>query len=136
MLLTDSAVEELVASKSALTEFTTATLVHMLAAAAVRAKKPDTPANQLAQMLEAVRKVRADLTGQDHERQMPTMMVNIQLGEAQKPPAIDITPAECRTAQAEQAADWPAAHDGSRDGPPLNLTGAPPALDHTPDNLP
>lgn len=121
-MLDDAAVQELVDSKSALTDFTTAALVHSLAAAAQRAQDKATPANQLAQLLEAIRKVRADLTGQDHERAMPQMLVNIQLGNAPQAVPIDVTAAS------------PAEH-GSASALP-GLEGQPVAIEHVPSNLP
>lgn len=81
VLLSDDAIEELVDDKAKLTEYSTATLAQAMTAAVLRIRDPKTPASAVSSVLDALRKVRADLTGEDHEKnRMPMMMVNIQMG--------------------------------------------------------
>lgn len=90
-MLSDQAIDELTGSKEELTKFTTAALAHAIAEASVRARSKETAPNHVAMLLESLRKLRADLTGDSHERAMPMMMVNIQLADAAtRAPATEI----------------------------------------------
>lgn len=87
--------EQLLGDKDQLAEFTTATLLHAVTTGLQRIRQPSTPASAVNAFIETLRKVRADLTGDDHEKQdVPQMMVNIQFNNAQNPPSVDVTPAK------------------------------------------
>ena len=92
--LTKKTMEELLGSKEKLTEFTTATLIHAITIGLRRIKDTNTSPTAVNQFVETLRKVRADLTGDDHEAaNTPQMMVNIQFNNAQNEvKSIDVTP--------------------------------------------
>jgi len=94
MSLSDQSIQELLDSKEKLTEFSTTALIHAITAGVLRVQDPKTAPSAVSQFIESLRKVRADLTGDNHETNVPQMMVNIQFGKAEQavPVAIDVTP--------------------------------------------
>lgn len=88
--------EELIGDKAKLTDFTTAALIHAVSMGLRRIKDIETAPNHVNQFIETLRKVRADLTGDDHEKgDVPQMMVNIQFNNAQNEVrSIDVAPAK------------------------------------------
>lgn len=92
--LSEAAIQELLDSKEKLTEFSTTALIHAITAGVVRVQDPKTAPSAVSQFIESLRKVRADLTGDNHEMAVPQMMVNIQFGQATapQPVEIDVTP--------------------------------------------
>jgi len=92
-VLSDKAIQELLDSKEKLTEFSTTALIHAITAGVVRVQDHKTSPSAVSQFIESLRKVRADLTGDNHEATMPQMMVNIQFGQsaAVQPVEIDVT---------------------------------------------
>lgn len=116
-MLSESAIRELLDDKDKLTEFSTASLIHAITAGVIRVKDPKTPASAVSQFIESLRKVRADLTGDNHEMNMPQMMVNIAFGQNAAPVEIDVTPKKKKQPSAPRAVT-------KKDGELLAATGA------------
>lgn len=88
--LSPAAIKELLDSKEKLTEFSTTALIHAITAGLIRSKDEKTPPSAVAQLIDQLRKVRADLTGDNHQAAMPQMLVNIQFGQSQQPVPVAI----------------------------------------------
>jgi hypothetical protein len=90
--LSKTAIQELLDSKEKLADFSTVAIIHAITQGLHRIKDPKTAPTSINQFIDQVRKVRADLTGDNHQAVMPQMMVNIQFGQNQQPVAIDVVP--------------------------------------------
>ena len=98
--LSEAAVAELLDNKKKLTEFSTTALVHAITVGLMKVRAPGASPNAVNQFIEALRKVRADLTGDDHERQnVPQMMVNIQFNNE----AVQAAPREVQVQDVKKA---------------------------------
>ena len=99
MPLSQASIQELLDSKDKLTEFSTTALIHAITAGVLRVQDPNTAPSAVSQFIESLRKVRADLTGDNHEMNVPQMMVNIQFGKSEgvQPVAIDISPRKSKS---------------------------------------
>ena len=106
MALSEQSIKELLDSKEKLTEFSSTALIHAITAGVMRVQDPKTPPSAVSQFIESLRKVRADLTGDNHEMNVPQMMVNIQFGKAEQPVAISLN-----HEQSEGASEQPVAID-------------------------
>jgi len=83
-LLSKEQIKEIISSKKQFADYVSAALVSTIAIG-VRTLQttPDLPPSTIAAFGEFLRKVRADLTG-TNQTQMPTMLVNIDLGKVEK----------------------------------------------------
>ncbi|TQE96496.1 MAG: hypothetical protein FKY71_16630 [Spiribacter salinus] len=89
--LSKAAIQELTGSKEKLTEFTTVGLIQAITTGLTRIRQSNTSPTAVINYIEALRKVRADLTGDDHENNVPQMMVNIQFNNQNKATPSDVT---------------------------------------------
>ena len=83
-LLSKEQIKEIISSKKQFADYVSAALVSTIAIG-VRTLQttPDLPPSAIAAFGEFLRKVRADLVG-SNQTQMPTMLVNIDLGKVEK----------------------------------------------------
>ena len=83
-LLSKEQIKEIISSKKQFADYVSAALVSTIAIG-VRTLQttPDLPPSAIAAFGEFIRKVRADLVG-SNQTQMPTMLVNIDLGKVEK----------------------------------------------------
>lgn len=83
-LLSKEQIKEIISSKKQFADYVSAALVSTIAIG-VRTLQttPDLPPSAIAAFGEFLRKVRADLVG-SNQTQMPTMLVNIDLGRVEK----------------------------------------------------
>lgn len=83
-LLSKEQIKEIISSKKQFADYVSAALVSTIAIG-VRTLQttPDLPPSTIAAFGEFLRKVRADLVG-SNQTQMPTMLVNIDLGKVEK----------------------------------------------------
>lgn len=84
-MLTKEILNQILDSKEELTNFVTAAFVQAIAIAVDKLRDPATSASAAAALIEALRKARADLTGDSAEVNMPQMLVNIQFSDESRP---------------------------------------------------
>lgn len=103
--LSEEAILELLSSKDKLSEFSTTALIHAITAGLRRVHEPDVASGAIMSFIETVRKVRADLTGDDHEKRMPNTIFNIQFGQDLSPREITVGPAAPTTSEPLKSAE-------------------------------
>lgn len=89
-MLSDAAIKELLDSKDALTEFTTTALIHAITAGVLKIQDRKTAPTAIGSLIDVIRKVRADLTGDNHELNIPRMLVSIKFGHDARPEDLSI----------------------------------------------
>jgi len=102
-VLTESAVKEIIESKESLVEYVTVAMVQAIAVGLVRIQDDRVSPAAISSLLDTMRKVRADLTGDGKSADVPQMMVNIQFNKDSQP--VEISGREVLDRIPEKVAD-------------------------------
>jgi len=84
-VLTESAVKEIIESKESLVEYVTVAMIQAIAVGLVRIQDDRVSPAAISSLLDTMRKIRADLTGDGKSADVPQMMVNIQFNKDSAP---------------------------------------------------